>query len=154
MFLLNLLLLKTHDDDNNGIFAVASQAERDHFRYQRKETRLRVQRSCDGEMEREVHAVLGPVGVEEKLSRQLATSLLLLEDQQNAANTHSNNSGSDEAGKSSWFGSWMTSNKKQSAANDAESSQSLRWSEDVGLTAFLLKFGEGLGTFMSSSLLF
>ncbi|KAG8768932.1 hypothetical protein FRC12_005266, partial [Ceratobasidium sp. 428] len=40
---------------------LASQAERDHFRYLRRTTRDRVLRSCSGEMEREVHAVLGPV---------------------------------------------------------------------------------------------
>ena len=51
---------------------LASQAERDHYRYLRKVTAARVIRSCDGEMEREVHAVLGPVGVEEKVSRQVA----------------------------------------------------------------------------------
>ena len=33
---------------------LASQAERDHYRYQRKVTAARVYRSCDGEMEREV----------------------------------------------------------------------------------------------------
>lgn len=75
-------------------------------------------------MEREVFAVLGPVGVEEKLSRQVAQNLLNVE---------------------------MESSHKPTASmlshsNDIESdSDGLRWSKDVGLTAFLLKFGEGLG---------
>lgn len=75
-------------------------------------------------MEREVHSVLGPVGVDEKLSRQVAQSLLNLE--------------LETAG---------SRNTESGAANgnirDAESG-SLRWSSDVGLTAFLLKFGEGI----------
>lgn len=75
-------------------------------------------------MEREVFAVLGPVGVEEKLSRQVAQNLLNVE--------------------------METSNKSHvsspSQSSDIESdSNGLRWSKDVGLTAFLLKFGEGLG---------
>lgn len=114
---------------------VASQAERDHFRYLRKETRLRVKRSCAGEMEREVHAVLGPVGVEEKLSRQVADSLLLLEDEQVAAEEHQTLAAPTPV---PWFQLW-----RREAKNDNESG--LRWSEDVGLTAFLLKFGQGLG---------
>ena len=54
---------------------LASQAERDHYRYQRKQTSARVLRSCDGEMEREVHAVLGPVGVDEQTSRMVTKNL-------------------------------------------------------------------------------
>ncbi|KAG8893301.1 hypothetical protein FRB99_002067, partial [Tulasnella sp. 403] len=60
---------------------LASQSERDHFRYLRQQTRERVQRSCEGEIEREVHAVLGPLGVEEKLSMQLADNLRRVEDE-------------------------------------------------------------------------
>lgn len=74
-------------------------------------------------MEREVHAVLGPVGVEEKLSRQVAQNLLRVEEETNASN-----------------------GMNGSAAGGDIESASLRWSKDVGVTAFLLKFGEGLGT--------
>ncbi|VDB87136.1 unnamed protein product [Peniophora sp. CBMAI 1063] len=102
---------------------LASQAERDHYRYLRRQTKARVLRSCDGEMEREVHAVLGPVGVEENVSRAVARNLLEVEIGEHTAGL---------AGQSS------------SSQSDAESMQSLRWSEDVGVTAFLLKFGEGL----------
>jgi VIT1/CCC1 family predicted Fe2+/Mn2+ transporter len=80
---------------------LASQAELDHFHYLRKQTHARVLRSCDGEMEREVHAILGPLGVKEALSRLVAEDLV-------------------EAG--------------ESEKNDP----------NVGLTAFLLKFGEGM----------
>jgi vacuolar iron transporter family protein len=103
------------------LFIVASQAERDHYRFLQRHTSARVLRSCAGEMEREVHAVLGPVGVDEKVSRQVADCLLKVEVD------------SDGVG--------------DSAQSNTEEDGGLRWSKDVGLTAFLLKFGEGLGTF-------
>jgi VIT1/CCC1 family predicted Fe2+/Mn2+ transporter len=92
---------------------LASQAERDHYRFLRRTTKARVLRSCDGEMEREVHAVLGAVGIDEKVSRQVAHSLLEVE-----------------------------SAAEQSRHRDEE--RGLRWSQSVGITEFLLKFGEGL----------
>jgi VIT1/CCC1 family predicted Fe2+/Mn2+ transporter len=94
---------------------LASQAERDHYRFLRRTTKARVLRSCDGEMEREVHAVLGAVGIDEKVSRQVAHSLLEVESAAEQSNGH----------------------------RDEE--RGLRWSESVGITEFLLKFGEGLG---------
>lgn len=131
---------------------VASQAERDHFRYQRKETRSRVQRSCAGEMEREVHAVLGPVGVEEKISRQIADSLLILEDQQ--VDADENNARKMEGSRtSSWFGSSRGKDKirLEEDSTEANANGLVRPGDDVGLTAFLLKFGEGLGTSLVAS---
>lgn len=101
---------------------LASQAERDHYRYQRKQTSARVLRSCDGEMEREVHAVLGPIGVDKQTSRLVTRNLRDVEmDTQGegcSSDAGSLRSGAEEGG--------------------------LKWSRSVGLTAFLLKFGEGL----------
>ena len=77
-------------------------------------------------MEREVHAVLGPVGVDEKLSRRVAQNLLALE----MENTSENGINGSASG------------------GDTESN-GLRWSKDVGVTAFLLRFGEGMGEFVS-----
>lgn len=83
-------------------------------------------------MEREVHAVLGPLGVEEKISVSLADCLRKVEDElietpavsssKGKSNGHANGGGIEAAG-------------------------GLTWSDDVGLTAFLLKFGEGLGEY-------
>lgn len=98
---------------------LASQAERDHYRYLKKCTAARVVRSCDGEMEREVYGVLGPVGVDEKTSRMVAKCLRDVE--------------IDTAGEGSSSGSRHT-------VEDGP----LKWSATVGLSAFLLKFGEGL----------
>ncbi|RPD61604.1 DUF125-domain-containing protein [Lentinus tigrinus ALCF2SS1-7] len=113
---------------------LASQAERDHYRYQHKVTAARVLRSCDGEMEREVHAVLGPVGVDEKVSRQVAANLRDVE--------------------FSSQGEGPSRPTRASTASDAtltmEEGPQLRWAKDVGLTAFLLKFGEGLEEIPSS----
>lgn len=125
---------------------VASQAERDHFRYLRTQTRLRVQRSCAGEMEREVHAVLGPVGVDEKLSRQVADSLLALEDEQ-ALEEYRHREANPSIRTESSSESWLSKiGLKSGGVSKGDDESGLRWSEDVGLTAFLLKFGEGMGT--------
>ena len=98
---------------------LASQAERDHYLYLRKHTASRVSRSCDGEMEREVYAVLGPVGVDEKTSRMVAKSLRDVElDTEGEGSSSSSSSSAEDGG--------------------------LKWSTSVGLTSFLLKFGEGL----------
>ncbi|PSS34209.1 hypothetical protein PHLCEN_2v1719 [Hermanssonia centrifuga] len=101
---------------------LASQAERDHYRYLSKQTSARVIRSCDGEMEREVYGVLGPIGVDEKTSRQVARCLRDVEMDSQGEGSHS-----DAA----------------SSSSRAEEG-GLKWSSTVGLTPFLLKFGEGL----------
>jgi vacuolar iron transporter family protein len=96
---------------------LASQSERDHYRYLRRTTRARVVRSCSGEMEREVHAVLGPLGLDEALSRRVADALLKVEE----------DAGSEGV-----------------APVSADQEGGLRWAKDVGISAFLLKFAEGL----------
>lgn len=93
---------------------LASQAERDHFRFLKKQTSARVSVSCAGEMEREIEEILGPLGVDEKACRVVAESLR-------------------QAGR-----------ETPTEASTAEELR-LRWSNDIGLTAFLLKFGEGMG---------
>ncbi|KAJ7032367.1 VIT family-domain-containing protein [Mycena alexandri] len=100
---------------------LASQAERDHYRFLRGATSARVLRSCDSEMEREVAEVLGPVGVDAATCRAVARSLRDVE-------IHAPTT----AGRL-----------------DLES-HGLRWSKEVGLTPFLLKFGAGLEEVPSS----
>lgn len=102
---------------------LASQAERDHYRYLQHHTYQRVLHSCAGEMEREVTEILGPVGLDDKTCRSVAESLREIEEE-TRGDAHRT------VGR---------------PARDEESS-GLRWSKDVGLTAFLLKFGQGLGT--------
>ncbi|KAJ2925327.1 hypothetical protein H1R20_g11775, partial [Candolleomyces eurysporus] len=102
---------------------LASQSERDHFRYLRAQTAQRVKRSCAGEMEREVEEVLGPIGVDEKTCRSVAKCLRDIE--------------IEEFGDG--FGSTSSS-----TISDTETATSLKWAKEVGLTAFLLKFGQGL----------
>ena len=104
---------------------LASQAERDHYRYLRRNTQARVKLTCEGEVEREVHAILGPVGVDQNVSRQVALGLRKVE------------SGVDRSG-----------GQASSASTDAEK---LSLSESIGVTEFLLKFGEGLGARLPSS---
>ncbi|KAJ7230838.1 membrane fraction protein [Mycena haematopus] len=97
---------------------LASQAERDHYRFLRDTTAARVVRSCDGEMEREVAEVLAPIGVDERTCRAVARCLREVEVPSASANPVT--------------------------THDLESNDSLRWSKEVGLTPFLLKFGAGL----------
>lgn len=84
-------------------------------------------------MEREVHAVLGPVGVDERLSRQVAHCLRKVEVDSEGVGSHAS------VGR---IGAGEDGGEEEGAG--------LRWSKDVGLTAFLLKFGEGLGMFCAS----
>ncbi|KAG1819160.1 VIT family-domain-containing protein [Suillus subaureus] len=84
---------------------LASQAERDHY-------------LCIGEMEREVYAVLGPVGVDESASQAVASCLRKAEDE----------SGLDGS--------------TPAPADEEKPSRGMK--SEHGLTPFLLKFGEGL----------
>ena len=102
---------------------LASQAERDHYRFSKHNTSARVLRSCEEEMEREVYAILGPVGVDEHASRAVMKCLRDVE--YDTGGTHISSSSSDE-----------------------ETQSSLRWKSSVGLTPFLLKFGKGLSSFL------
>ena len=100
---------------------LASQSERDHYLFLKRHTSSRVLRSCEGEMEREVFAVLGPIGVDERTSRAVTKCL------------HDVECDTGVGGHTS--------------SSSDEETQSLRWKSEVGLTPFLLKFGEGLGSF-------
>ncbi|EJT96848.1 DUF125-domain-containing protein [Dacryopinax primogenitus] len=127
---------------------LASQSERDHFRYLRKQTHDRVARSCDGEMMREVYGVLGPVGVDEQTSRQVAMQLRKVEWDMAAATAA-------ESPATSWRSRLPIGKGKHVANGNGHLNGNgtgiphpedggLKWSDDVGLTAFLLKFGEGM----------
>lgn len=103
---------------------LASQAERDHYRYLRHHTAQRVIKSCAGEMEREVSDVLAPVGVDDKTCRAVARCLREVEVDSQGNGALSTGSGTDPE------------------------NVGLKWSQEVGLTAFLLKFGQGLGAYV------
>ncbi|GAA6000845.1 hypothetical protein JCM10207_004687 [Rhodosporidiobolus poonsookiae] len=125
---------------------LSAQAERDHYRYLRKNTRERVLRSCAGEMEREVNAVLSPLGVDDALSRRVAGALLAVEATlppptappsifRQCLNT---------IARRPRFSNFPAQSDPERARllptkKDAEENE-----DDKGLTAFLLKFGEGL----------
>ena len=114
---------------------MAAQSERDHYRNVRRRTNARVLRSCPEDIEREIHEVLGPIGVDEKVSNQVAHNLLEIE-------MHVNEPHNESTFRSSL------------PAADLES-KGMQWNKDVGVTPFLLKFGEGMGmlnSFMDSSI--
>jgi len=97
---------------------LASQAERDHYRFMRRHTYSRVIRSCVGEMEREVHAVLAPIGIDESTSQAVTNCLRRVED----------DPGFDGSGPV--------------PADEEKAPRGMK--SGVGLTPFLLKFGEGM----------
>ena len=108
---------------------LASQAERDHYRFLRRQKSSKVSGACIGEMEMEVFSILGPVGVDESTSRAVAKCLWDIEhDAIDIASTARSTSIGDE--------------EKQTATKG----------KDVGLTPFLLRIGLGLGTRLLCSL--
>lgn len=92
-------------------------------------------------MEREVHGVLGAVGVDEALSRLVAESLLKVEADQAEAGDWEDEDVGGKGGKWWKFGC--------GGKSEEEDGTSTRWSKDVGVTGFLMKFGEGLGESVS-----
>ncbi|KIR26952.1 membrane fraction protein [Cryptococcus deuterogattii 99/473] len=124
---------------------VASQAELDHFHYLRRQTQARVLRSCAGEMEREIHSILGPLGVKEPLSRLVAEDLRSVEDEiygpPGAQGSEGVMQGTDvvsESGNMKWgLLNWRT---KKTEEEDG----GMCGNQEMGMTAFLLKFGEGM----------
>ncbi|KAG8790116.1 hypothetical protein FRC17_009008, partial [Serendipita sp. 399] len=97
---------------------LATQAERDSYHFVYQQTANRVAQSCAGELEREVDEILGPIGVPTDLSRQIANTLQREED-----SAALGEGGSD------------------SIENGGEQ---LKFQSTVGLTPFLVHFGEGL----------
>jgi hypothetical protein len=109
----------------------------DHYHYLRRQTYARVARSCSGEMEREVHSILGPIGVKEGLSRLIANDLRTVEeDSLESCNTRSSSPGS-------WWKIWK---REGGIRLEEEGGKPATDAGEMGLTAFLLKFGEGMGT--------
>ncbi len=140
---------------------LASKAELDHYHYLLKQTHDRVMRSCAGEMEREVHAVLGPLGVHENISRLLADNLRNVESGEDSDSGYGqstegverpqerparSNSPPAQAPSGGGILSGLLGGNKKADAEEG----GLKWSDSVGLTAFLLKFGEGLGESMGN----
>ncbi|TNY23961.1 VIT family-domain-containing protein [Rhodotorula diobovata] len=129
---------------------LSAQAERDHYRYLRKNTRERVLRSCAGEMEREVNAILSPLGVDAALSRRVAGALLsveatlpppqapqsILRQCLNVVARRPRFSSSPSSSSDPERRHLLPTAVHKSDGEDDE--------DDKGLTAFLLKFGEGL----------
>ncbi|WWC70010.1 uncharacterized protein I206_103954 [Kwoniella pini CBS 10737] len=130
---------------------LASQAELDHFHYLRRQTQARVLRSCSGEMEREVHSILGPLGIKEPLSRLIAEDLRIVEDDLYGPGQAINGSEGIMPGSNDIAPETPSQKKKWGlipwgGKKDVEEEEGgeKKVDEDMGLTAFLLKFGEGM----------
>ena len=118
-------------------------------------------RSCAGEMEREVNAILSPLGVESSLSRRVAGALLSVEAtlpppqeppsifrqclnavarRPRFSNLESNSNGGGDTERSRLLPTTSVSVRKADNNGNGEEDDE----DEKGLTAFLLKFGEGL----------
>ena len=93
-------------------------------------------------MEREVKAILGPCGIDEPTSRKVASNLFKLENELSSSTSTEVHESEDSLWKSIVK---CIGRKPRSTLGALENGHppKLRWEEDVGLTAFLLKFGEG-----------
>ncbi|BGP13248.1 hypothetical protein JCM10213_004982 [Rhodosporidiobolus nylandii] len=124
---------------------LSAQAERDHYRYFRKNTRERVMRSCAGEMEREVSAILRPLGVDDSISRRVAGGLLSVEASLPPPQAPPSilRQCLNAVARRPRFSNVQDPERARLLPN-AAAKQSEEDADDKGLTAFLLKFGEGL----------
>jgi len=97
-------------------------------------------------MKREVHSILGPLGVNESLSRLVAEDLRTVEDDTWGRNTDGNEGvvsvhprrkpRHGDAEKKGWR-IWRKRTEEENGG--------VKGNDEMGLTAFLLKFGEGIG---------
>ena len=101
-----------------------------------------MKRSCMGEIEREVSEVLGTVGLDQSACRKVAYSLSKVEEvqrQEESTQPGFGKSLADAVARRPWK-AWSAN----TSLSDTEKAGSSRSSQggDVGLTAFLLRFGE------------
>ena len=109
---------------------MAAAADRDAYRYALRTTHDRVKRSCSAEMEREVHDVLGPVGLDLETSCRVAHRLTEIE-----------MSLPDPTPQSTWRPLLSTIARRPRTTTDLEMRS--KEAAEVGMTTFLMKFAEG-----------
>jgi hypothetical protein len=104
-------------------------------------------------MEREVHSILGPLGVNEALSRLVAEDLRVVEEDvwgDRVGETQGQEgvvrAASPKRETESKKGGWLSKLRgKRDTEEEDGGSKAQERDEDMGLTAFILKFGEGMG---------
>ncbi|KAA1071004.1 hypothetical protein PGTUg99_011690 [Puccinia graminis f. sp. tritici] len=134
---------------------LASEADRDQFRYRQRVIRKRVAHSCSSSMDRQVQEILQPFGISHGLCGMVSNDLLKFE--------YLRTTSKDRAKKSSGFKksalvsllSTLLSSRKtpdydsvsQEKSSDEEALQLTGFESEslgLGMTEFLLKFGEGV----------
>lgn len=126
---------------------LASEAEQDQFRYLQRKIRSLVSRSTLSQMERKVHEILAPIGVREDISKAVAYDLVQIENRGPmvtliAKELKSRNGFWRNCAR--FFSRERESYGSISAPEEEALTLSLsKLSKDAGMTAFLLKFGEG-----------
>ncbi|KIM21045.1 hypothetical protein M408DRAFT_18489 [Serendipita vermifera MAFF 305830] len=104
---------------------LATQAERDSYKFLQQQTAARVSQSCAGELEREVDEILGPIGVPSELSRQVANTLQ--REEMRALEAEG-----------------VSAAEAQALLEDGRTVNQLKFQSTIGLTPFLLQFGQGV----------
>jgi hypothetical protein len=102
-------------------------------------------------MEREVHAILGPLGVKEGLSRLIANDLREVEDAELEEQSKRSGGASSQSSKRSWW-KWGKKEGGIKLTEEEEGGSQAADPGEMGLTPFLLKFGEGMGEFSFRSI--
>ncbi|KAH9822345.1 VIT family-domain-containing protein [Melampsora americana] len=122
---------------------LASEAERDQFRYMQRKIRARVARSTPQQMETKVDEIMAPMGIRSDISSAIAYDLLQIESQIELVPTEPHRKGlwkkcTDMLSKRRE--PYKSILDPEEAENGLSSESGL---DDAGMTAFLLKFGEG-----------
>ena len=114
---------------------LAAKAEQDTFRHRYSEITNRLAIACDSELDREVHDILGPLGLQENVSRVVSRALAQAQRAEEDADDRSFTS--SLAHQRSLFGRLGLTNRPV---------------PKTGTAAFLLKLGEGMEEVPSSRL--
>ncbi|SNX84598.1 related to CCC1 - Proposed vacuolar iron transport protein [Melanopsichium pennsylvanicum] len=141
---------------------LSAQAELSHFAFNQNLTQQRVQRSCASEVQRQVHDILKGYGIASDTSAQIAAELTAKENARREANQKNFNPtcsrrkifGCIPLPSSTFSSSGSSRQVHRRTVGDEESQESLKEDdlENVGLTPFLLKLGEGLEPVSTSRL--
>jgi VIT1/CCC1 family predicted Fe2+/Mn2+ transporter len=116
---------------------LAAKAEQDTFRHRYNEITNRLAVACNSELDREVHDILGPLGLQENVSRVVSRALARAQDDAEDREDRSSFDSAQMAHQRSLFGRLGLTSRPV---------------PKTGTAAFLLKLGEGMEEVPSSRL--
>lgn len=131
---------------------LASEADRDQFRYRQRVIRKQVAHSCSNSMDRKVQEILKPFGISNNLCSMVSNDLLKFEYLRPIGSNQAQRTSGLKVIASAFLGFFS----RQASHYDSLSNQNMTEEETVqisgfeseylglGMTEFLLKFGEGV----------